>query len=166
MGAEWTSTEDAWRRGIWTRRKINRSVVSIGTRSRGMLTALNVDGSGRVRVHTWSLLDPSPFRMVPRWTFRLMLRWRPMCRHRHPGRIRVSTLLILNHTEKRQETVAPHRPIPQSPGVLGASPVPAPLNDSVRHRMEPGGRTRSFSAQTPIAASNDGGAHSHNGRVH
>ena len=106
-----------------------------------MLIARDVDGGGRVRVHTRSRLDLLLYRMVAFRAFRLMMRWSPVRRPHSSRLIRISPLLIRTRKRRRQKTVAPRRSIPRGPGVLGTSRVPLPLNDLVRHRERRGEKT-------------------------
>ena len=78
------SIDGARRRGIRTRRAVNRIAFANGKRLRGKPTALNVDGKGCVRVHTRRQLDLSLYRMVPFWMPRRMMRWNLKRRHSPP----------------------------------------------------------------------------------
>ena len=130
----------------------------IGWRLRGMLIARDVDGGGRVRVHTRSRLDLLLYRMVLFWAFRLMMRWSPVRRPHSSELIRISPLLIRTRKRRRQKTVAPRRSTPRGPGVLGTSRVPSPLSTtSYGIGSDAARRQRSLSGRTPIATGCRGG---------
>ena len=121
--------------GIWARADVNRSVLTIGRRLRGVLIALNVDSGGRARVHAPSHLDLSLFYLVPLRIPRPVMGWYLMRRHLASRRICVSLLVIRNPWGNRQKIAAPHRLIVRRPSVLATTRSPLLFNDRVRRQV-------------------------------